>query len=325
MAKTTAEVLTEGDLLGHSTHGLALLPGYLNEVKHGGMTKGGGVRVISDYPAAVTWDGMRLPGPWLATRAIETAMDRAKTCGTAAVVIRRSHHIACLAAYLRVPAEKGMMVILASSDPNVAGVAPYGGRRGVISPNPIAAGWPTEKGPVMIDVSQSVTALGVVKRAQSEGRKLPGKWLLDSDGVPSDDPGVVFADPPGTILPTGGVDHGHKGYSLGLLVEALTGGLAGHGRADPSEGWAAEVYVQAFDTALFAGRDAFLRQSSWVADACRASAPRKGADPVRLPGESGLLRRELQLRNGIELHGSIMPAITPWARELGVAPPDPIP
>jgi L-lactate dehydrogenase len=324
MARTTAEVLTEGDLLGHTTHGLALLPSYLHELDTGGMAKSGTFRVIADYPAALTWDGMRLPGPWLATRAIETAIERAKTCGTATVAIRRSHHIACLAAYLRQAAEKGMVVILASSDPTVSGVAPYGGRRGVFSPNPIAAGWPTDKGPVMIDVSQSVTSLGAVKRAQSEGRKLPGKWLLDSDGAPSEDPGVVFADPPGTILPAGGLDHGHKGYSLGLLVEALTGGLAGHGRADRSEGWAANVYVQALDPALFAGRNAFMRQSSWVADACRASAPRKGFDRVRLPGELGLLRRESQLRNGVELHASIMPAIGPRARKLGVAPPGPI-
>jgi L-lactate dehydrogenase len=117
------------------------------------------------------------------------------------------------------------------------------------------------------------------------------------------------------------VDHGHKGYSLGLLVEALTQGLSGHGRADPNEGWAANVYVQVFDPALFGGTDDFVRQSEWIANACRNTPPRPGFDRVRLPGESGLRRREKQLKEGVELYPSILPALQPWGEKLGVAAP----
>jgi LDH2 family malate/lactate/ureidoglycolate dehydrogenase len=67
---------------------------------------------------------------------------------------------------------------------------------------------------------------------------------------------VLFAEPKGTILPLGGMDSGHKGYGLTLLVEALTGGLAGHGRADPKEGWGATVFLQVMDPRAFAGLDA---------------------------------------------------------------------
>ena len=123
------------------------------------------------------------------------------------------------------------------------------------------------------------------------------------------------------MLPIGGLDHGHKGYALGLLVEALTQGLSGHGRADPVEGWAANVYVQVFDPALFGGSDDFVRQTEWIANACRTTPPRPGFDRVRLPGESGLRRRENQLKDGVELYSSILPSLQPWSEKLGVAVP----
>lgn len=68
-ANVVAGILAEGDLLGHSTHGLQLLPAYLAELAHGGMAKTGAPRVIADIPAAVRWDGLRRPGPWLVVRA----------------------------------------------------------------------------------------------------------------------------------------------------------------------------------------------------------------------------------------------------------------
>jgi len=322
-SKVVAEILVEGDLLGHNTHGLHLLAPYLNDLEKGEMAKSGSPKVIADFPAAVTWDGMRLPGTWLTVRAIDLALERARTLGTCTVVIRRSHHIACLAAYLKRVTDQGMMVMLISSGPETGGVVPHGGRgTGVFTPNPIAAAWPTAGDPVMIDVSMSITTHGLTGRLNKEGRKLPGQWVLDGHGNPSDDPAVLFNDPKGGLLPIGGTDHGHKGYALGLLVEALTGGLSGHGRADGYEGWAADVYVQVFDPALYGGKANFLRQTEWVAEACRNTPPRPGFDRVRLPGESGLRRREKQLREGVELYPGIMPALAPWGEKLGVNAPE---
>ena len=320
-ARATAEVLVEGDLMGHDTHGLALLAAYLGDVEKGKMARTGKPATIADFPSAVTWDGNRLPGPWLVRQALEVALERARQTGTCAVAIRRSHHIGCLAAYLKAPADQGFMVMLTCSDPTVAGVAPHGGRAQVVTPDPIAAAWPTATEPVILDVSMSITTNGLTKRLAAEGGRFPGLWAVDATGAPTDDPARVFGQPPGALLPMGGLDHGHKGFALALLVEALTGGLAGHGRADPAEGWTANVFLQVFDPKLFGGATAFVRQTEHVATACRAVPPRDGFERVRLPGETGLRRRRQQLEQGLALHPNILPSLEPWAAKLAVPMP----
>lgn len=320
-AEAVASILVEGDLMGHSTHGLALLPGYLAELESGGMAREGDPAVVADAPAAVTWDGRRLPGPWLVLQAMALATERAQRCGTGTVVIRRSHHIACLAAYHRRATDQGLLMLLICSDPNTASVAPYGGLDAVFTPNPLSAGIPAPGLPVVIDISSSATTNGLTNRLHQEGGRLPAAWLIDGHGQPSDDPAVLFGEPKGTILPLGGIDSGHKGYGLSLLVEALTGGLAGHGRADPREGWGATVFVQIIDPRAFAGLDAFMRQTGAVTQQCRASRPAQPATPVRTPGEQGLKRAAQQREGGVTLYPTIMPALEPWSRKLAVAMP----
>jgi L-lactate dehydrogenase len=320
-ARDVAAVLLEGDLLGHDTHGLALLAPYLAELEAGTMRRRGSYRVLSERAAVALWDGGRLPGPWLVLRAIDDAMARAAQAGTGTGVIRRSHHIACLAAYLEAATERGFALLIACSDPNSASVAPHGGRTAVFTPDPLAFGVPTSGDPVLIDLSASLTTNGMTARLHRHGKRLAHPWLLDAAGHATDDPAVLFAEPRGTILPAGGVEAGHKGYALALIVELLTGGLAGHGRADPKEGWGATVLVQAFDPAAFGGGDAFLRQADWLAAACRDNPPRPGVDAVRLPGQRGLALKREQLRLGVSLQADILPALEPWAGKLGVPVP----
>ena len=320
-ATAVAEILTEGDLLGHTTHGLALLAAYLGDIEKGTMEKSGEPRVVADFPAAITWDGRRLPGPWLVVRALELAITRAKRLGTCTVVIRRSHHIACLAAYLKRVTDQNLMVLLSCSDPTVGTVAPHGGRRGVMTPNPLAAGWPTAGEPVMLDVSMSITTNAQVKRLHLEKRLAPGEWFVSADGQATADPAALFTTPAGALLPIGGVDHGHKGYALGLLIEALTNGLAGHGRTGAAEGWTATVYIQVFDPALFGGAENFIHETTHLAETCRSTPPRPGFEYVRLPGEAGLRRRAAQLTHGVELHRTILPALIPWAERFGLSVP----
>lgn len=321
IAHDVAEVLVTGDLLGHTTHGLGLLAPYLAEIEKGSMAKSGAPTIVSARPAAETWDGGRLPGPWLTLRALDTAMSMATTHGTGTVVIRRSHHIACLAVYLLRATERGLVAIVQSSDPTVFAVVPHGGLTPVITPNPIAAGLPTSGDPILIDISSSITSMGFAIQQNKAGRKLPGAWLIDNQGNATDDPGALFTDPKGALLPLGGLDAGYKGFGLALLVEALTAGLSGMGRADPAEGWGGAVFVQVLDPEAFSGLAAFKRQMDHMVESAHESKPRPGVERVRLPGEAGMRRLREQRARGVALYPTIMPALEPWAVKLGVPTP----
>jgi L-lactate dehydrogenase len=320
-ASDVAGVLVEGDLLGHDTHGLDLLSPYMADIEAGRMTVHGDPVVVNDRPAVLTWDGRRLPGPWLTLRAMEEASKRAKTCGTGTVSIRRGYHIACLAVYARRIAAQGNVLMLFSSAPAGSTVAPYGGTRALFSPSPIAIGCPTSGDPVIVDVSTSITTNNHMARLKREGNKLPTAWLMDETGTPTDDPAVIFPPRAGTILPLGGRDSGHKGYGLSLMVEAVTAGLAGHGRSDPGERFGATLFVQVIDPEAFSGLDVFREQMDWVVNACHTNPPVPGVERVRMPGERGLALMKQQLRDGVALKPSIVAALEQLGQKYGVALP----
>ena len=190
-ARSVANGLLEADLYGHATHGLALLPDYVDEIANGAMTKDGRPEALSDFGAVALWDAKRLPGVWTTDLAVAEATKRARAFGVGAITLRRSHHIACLAAFLEAPARDGIALIILSSDPSDAFVAPFGGVTPVMTPNPIAIGIPAEPDPILIDVSTSITTAAMCARARNAGKPLPGKWLLDSVGSVTDDAQVM--------------------------------------------------------------------------------------------------------------------------------------
>jgi len=314
-ASCIARILVEADLMGHTTHGLALAVSYLNEIQAGRLQVSGEPEVVVDRPALAVWDGHYLPGIWLTDKGLEQTAKRARTHGLAALTIRRSHHLACLMSYLEKITAQGLMVILTCSDPNAATVSPFGARTPVFSPDPLAVGIPTEGEPILIDMSASITTNGLCARLRNEGRRLPGSWVIDANGVASDDPAVLFSDPAGCVLPTGGLDHGHKGYGLALLVESLTQGLSGYGRTQASGRWGASVYMQVLDPALFAGLDLFKKEMEWTAERCRSSEPLQTDKPVRLPGQGSLARKRQALAQGGILYPGVLDGLFPWAEK----------
>lgn len=320
-AHDVAEVLLEGDLLGHTTHGFALLPAYLNALAEGSMEKRGEPRALADHGSALTWDGRYLPGPWLMRHAISIARERLRDHPVVTFVLQRSHHIGCLEAYLKPVTDEGLLILLTCSDPQSRTVAPHGGTVAQYSPNPIAVGIPTRGEPILIDISMSATSNGLCQRLAAAGERLPGRWLINREGQPTDDPGVLFDANGGTILPLGGVDLGYKGFALGLIVEALTNALGGHGRATGETRWGASVFLQLIHPAAFGGMESFLRETSFLSEACAQTPARSGQPPVRLPGHAALARRAKQLSHGVELHPTILPALEPWADTLKVKVP----
>jgi L-lactate dehydrogenase len=305
-AESTSRILLEGELLGHTTHGLALVKPYLDELQSGQMEKLGSYEMINSTATTETWNGRYLPGIWLTEKAIEKASEIAKKDGIGTVVIQKSHHIACLAAFLEKTARQNLMVIIACSDPRNKTVAPFGGKIPVYSPNPLALGIPTETDPILIDVSMSTTANAVVNRAAKNNEKLAGEWLLKSDGTTTNDPQTFFENPASTLLPLGGMDLGYKGFALGIMIEAMTSALGGHGRNDNPERWGASVFVQVIDPSKFSGENYFLKEMEFFKNQCLASTPLNAKNLVRMPGEKGLKRKKWNLENGLLISDELL-------------------
>jgi LDH2 family malate/lactate/ureidoglycolate dehydrogenase len=138
-ARTVADVIVEADLLGHDTHGLDQLAGYLVQIEEGRLVASGDPQVVADLGACLTWDGRRLPGHRLVKQAIAEARHRILAHPIVTVVIGRGYHIGCLQAYLKPVTDAGFIILLMCSDPSASGVAPHGGVASRITPNPIAA------------------------------------------------------------------------------------------------------------------------------------------------------------------------------------------
>ncbi len=319
-AGVVAEVLLEGDLMGHSTHGLQLADRHLSGIRSGAIAREGDPIVVSDHGAAVTWDAGYLPGPWLVRKAMDESFRRAATMPVVTFCLRKAGHIACLGAYPRLAAERNLIMLLTSSDPAVAIVAPSGAVEGCYTPNPIAAGWPTDGAPIIVDTCPSTTTGGMVGRIAAAGGKLPGEWLVDANGHATDDASLLAAGK-GAILPLGGLELGHKGFALALIVEMLTSALAGFGRADGVRQDGASVFLQVINPNLFGGLDRFCKETAWLARSCEGAKTSPGGLGVRMPGARGLAMRKDQLQNGVALHETTIAVLTKWANEFRIAFP----
>ena len=268
---------------------------------------------------------MVFAGPWLVRQAIQSARERLVDNPVVTMIIRRSHHIGCLQAYLKPLTDANLMILLSCSRSGFPHRDSAWRHGAAVRPNPLAAGIPTAGEPILIDISMSATANGLCKRLADTGARLPGPWLVDAGGEPSDDPRILLIGSGGSLLPLGGTDLGYKGFALALLVETLTNALGGRGRADALSGWEASVFLQLIDPDCFSGSAAFLRETSFLAQSCLATPAAPGNPPVRLPGQAALARRARQLEQGVELYPAILPALRPWAEKLKVAEPPPLP
>lgn len=320
IAAAVADSLVDADMMGHSTHGVALVPWYLDAIAAGNMNLEGAPTVVADHGACITWNGNKLPGAYLLSQAIELAIERVKTAGVVTLVMANSHHTGALAVYMPRLTDLGLMSVLACSAPPTKGIAPFGGSKALLSPNPLAAGIPTDKDPVLLDISASITTLNSTRQLIARGEKYPGMWAIDAEGNPTDDPQVVMSGG-GTLLPTGGLDHGHKGYAMALLIEALTQGLPGYGRIDQPGGILMGVYLQVIDPNAFAGRDAYTRQTTWLVDQCHSNPPRPGVEKVRVPGEQAMVKKRKALERGVPVAASARAGLEKAANTWKVALP----
>ena len=200
------------------------------------MAKAGEPTVVNARPAAQTWDGNRLPGPWLTLRALDAAMAMATT-------LRHRHRRHPPLAPHRVPRRvseardrprhDGAHLLLGSVDVRASRRSAACRRcsRPIRSPRAFRR----RGDPILLDISASYTTNGLTG-APAQGRREAAASVGAGRAGQRDrrSRACCSTSRRARCCRWAGSRRGHKGYALALLVEALTGGLAGFGRADPA-------------------------------------------------------------------------------------------
>ncbi|MEE8517390.1 MAG: Ldh family oxidoreductase [Alphaproteobacteria bacterium] len=316
-AGIVADVLVWAQLRGIDSHGVIRVPRYLGFIDQGNLDAKAVPEIIRDMPAAFVMAAHKAAGPVAMTSAMEHAIVSARTNGVAMGVVGQTTHTGPIGYYALRAAEAGLIgLVLASGPPNMAY---FGARVPSLHTAPVAIAVPAHEGrPLLLDMASAVVSLGKVRHALDAGRAIPEGWALTKDGRPTTDPAEAAIQ-----LPLGGP----KGSGLSLMIECLTGMLAGVPILTamlPPEGKRSHVQnglVMAIDIEAFMDGDAYRREVDRLVQTLKALPRADGVDDILMPGERGARMALDRCRDGIPVVAKTWDRVTKLAQELGVAPP----
>lgn len=225
VAADVATVLVAADRRGIASHGTARLPQYVKLVDADIVDPRGRPQLEAGGPVIQLIDGRNGWGHHTGRIAMDSVIERAREFGLAASVVRNGNHFGIAGWYAMRAAEQGLIgLCLTNSSPLVA---PTRARVGMLGTNPIAFAAPAGRyGMVVLDMATSAVPRGRIEVASRRGETLPRGWAIGPTGEPALTPDAALD---GALQPLGGEEHtaGYKGYGLALMVELLTGVLAG--------------------------------------------------------------------------------------------------
>ena len=318
--KAVVDHLVESNLFGHDSHGAIRFYEYARAIREGRFRPAAEPKVVRDHPAVAVVDAGGAMGQVGATFATELAIEKAKHCGVSTVALRNTSHIGRVGAYPLVAARQGFVSqIFVNAGQLGYQIAPFGGIDGRLSTNPLGfSAPPRQADPIMVDMTTSVVAEGKVRVALNRGTQVPEGWLIDADGEPTVEPADFKGDPPGAILPLGGVA-AHKGTALSLMVEVLGGALSGLGCAAGSRTMVSNgVFLTVYNIDHFVDREEYFDELERLIAHIGSSRLAPGFDEILMPGEPEFRSAIRVEREGIEVDETTWSTICEEARFVGL-------
>lgn len=321
-ATEVAEHLVAANLKGHDSHGVGMTPAYVRNIKADLLKKDHEAIVQKDNGAVMVIDGQFGFGQVVGRQACDIAIERVRETGVVAVGVRNCHHLGRIGTYAEHCAAQGLISLHMV---NVVGhhpiVAPFGGRERRFTTNPFTCAVPRVNAkPIVLDMATSAIAMGKVRVAYEAGKEVQEGALIDHEGVPTTDPSVMFSKPVGALGPFGD----HKGYGLAVMCELLGGALAGEWTAQPgnerTNNTVNNMFMFVIDPAAFGGLEAFQHETDEMIKYIQSTAPAKGVDRVRVPGEPEIESMEKRLAEGIPLSDGAWQELTAAAVAAGMGP-----
>lgn len=310
-AQTVAISLVDSNLVGHDSHGVVRVRGYLKQLRLGGTNPESTLDVLNETSAIVVCDAKASMGQVAMRKVIEKLMPKVREQGVASATVVNCGHVGRLGEWTERIASRGFSCLMSVTDNGVLKcVAPPGGTRPTISTNPLSIGVPSNTGPMVVDISTSAVANGKILVARAAGEDCPPGWLIDANGEPTTDPNVRYEDPRGSLLPMGG-DQGYKGFGLAVFLDFLVAGLSG-GYCPPAPDGATghnNVLLVAWDPESHCGTNHMHEQVERLVAFIRECPTKAGVTEVRLPGDRTSECRRERLENGIPIDESTLKEI----------------
>ncbi len=322
-AGVAATVLTTSDARGIESHGVARLPQYVKLIDAGVLDPAAAPTIERESAVTALVDGRNGMGQVAGDTAMRLAIVKARDHDVGVVAVRNSNHFGIAGYYAMLALEHDLIgLALTNSSPLVA---PTGGRRAMVGTNPIAVAVPTDDGrPFVLDMATSTVPVGRLEVYARKGLPLRPGWAIDPAGDETLD---ATAGRAGSLLPLGGtVDTGgYKGYGLGVLVDLLTGVLAG-GLYGPliSGLWDATApsdlghFFLALNPAAFGPRDRFHERARDLLRRLKEGERAPGVEEILVAGEKEQRACADAHLHGVRLYHTVVGALDDLGRRFGL-------
>jgi uncharacterized oxidoreductase len=241
--------------------------------------------------------------------------------GVAIVALRYSHHLGRIGAWGEVCAKAGMVSI---HYVNVVGhhplVSPFGGAEARYATNPYCTAIPAPPGgePIVLDMATSKIAMGKVAVAYNKGVEVPEGSLINPNGAPTQDPGVMFRDQRGALLPFGD----HKGSGLALVAEILSGALVNGGTCTPPNQTKGTIQNNMLTIIInpksLGDEDFFVKELGEITEYVKSAKPAQGVEKVLVPGDPERISIVKRGRDGIPLDDTTWGQLLEAAVSVGI-------
>ncbi|MBY0329638.1 MAG: Ldh family oxidoreductase [Acetobacteraceae bacterium] len=318
-AATVARHVVNANLAGHDSHGVIMLPNYIERVRVGHIMPGAPFTIVQESPTTTVVDGNWGFGYVINERAMQLTIEKAEQNNIAACTVFRQGHVGRLASYPLMAARAGMIgMAWADSGRSPKGVAPFGGRQARLGTNPWAMAVPSDlDGPFCMDFATSAVAMGKIKLAEARGQEVPRGWIVDKDGELSTDPKAIAG---GALLPLGGPGEGYKGTALAAMGEVFCGILTGLGfGVEPTGRHNDGCFLIAIKVDAFRPLLTFRRDVAEFAQYLKDTPPAKGSSGVLYPGEVEHIAERKRGAEGVEIEDATWKKLGALAAEGGIA------
>ena len=326
-SRKITDVLLQADLYGIESHGVQRMIRYHSEISWGMVDPNAKPETVFETPVSAVIDAKRSMGHLVSLKAMNLAIEKAKTVGVGMVAVRNSNHYGIAGYYANMALQHDMIGMCMTNSEAI--MVPTFGRQSMLGTNPIALAVPADPLPFSFDGATTVVPRGKLEVYNKKGEPLPEGWALDENGLPCSDSERVLKNIIGKlgggILPLGGAGEetsGYKGYGFGMFCEIFTSIMAGGPTSNhiSSVGKNGDIShgFMALDYGIFGDKKEIRKNFSAFLEEIRRSDKAQGQDRIYIQGEKGFENETERKQNGIPVNDKTLEELKRIGREKGV-------